>query len=44
VLRYGLGFEVVAHDRVETRGLGHGQNGDVRIPYESVVTLRKPRR
>lgn len=32
-----LGFHVVEHVKVETPGMGFGQNGDKRMPYESVI-------
>jgi len=32
-----LGFSVVDHVKVATPGMGFGQNGDKRVPYESVI-------
>ena len=40
-----LGFWVMRHSHIETPGMTRGQNGDARVPYESVIhfTLeRKP--
>lgn len=36
-----IGFKIVEHEKVDCSGNGYGQNGNVRIPYESVVKLEK---
>lgn len=37
-----LGLQLVKEQQIEHRGNRQGQNGDLRVPYESVVLLRKP--
>lgn len=32
-----LGFRLIEHVKVETPGMGFGQNGDKRVPFESVI-------
>jgi hypothetical protein len=32
-----LGFRLIEHAQVDTPGMGFGQNGDKRMPYESVI-------
>jgi DNA modification methylase len=36
-----LGFSIVEHRKIETKRNRMGQNGNVRVQYESVVLLRK---
>jgi tRNA G10 N-methylase Trm11 len=32
-----LGFRLVQHEKINTPGMTRGQNGDARVPYESVI-------
>jgi len=36
-----LGFTLVEHRRVEVRGNRQGENGEARVPYESIITFKK---
>lgn len=36
----GIGFEPIKFERVTVRGMGYGQNGAARVPYESVILFQ----
>jgi SAM-dependent methyltransferase len=36
-----IGFKMLEHRQVECRGNGNGANGQLRVPYESVILFRK---
>lgn len=36
-----LGFGVLEHRKIDTPRMGFGQNGKLRVPYESIIVFRK---
>ena len=38
-----LGFAIFDWEKIELRGMRHGQNHAARVPYESVIGFRKVR-
>jgi hypothetical protein len=39
-----LGFRMVEHRKIDTPGMTRGQNGELRVPYESVILFELERK